>query len=358
MADSNAIKAGSAFVELLLQDLTFQRGLDKAMGRLKSFGHGVATIGAGMMGAGLGIAAPLAATAYKFVESGAALNKASKRLGGVSVQDLGKLKSAAGLVGVEFEELEAGIGKFQKNLSEGKLDKFLGNADELKGLGLVDQFKQIADALKDLTDADERSAAAQEIFGKGGRALLPLLDEGAEGIEKMVAEMAKFGPGVGKEGAQAAEEFERSLKLLEGGAKKTAMVIGSELIRAIQPYLPIVMQAAQAATRFVIEHKSIVLAVAGVAAGLIAGGAALIAFGMAFSGIAAGVVAAKAALLFLIGAALNPITWILVGIIALIAALGIGLFENARKTETFKNAWQSVLTAFDAFKERAKQTLG
>lgn len=59
MPGKSDIKAGSAYVELLLKDSAFVKGLKASSTKLKNFGSGVAGIGAGIAAAGSSIVAPI-----------------------------------------------------------------------------------------------------------------------------------------------------------------------------------------------------------------------------------------------------------------------------------------------------------
>ena len=84
------IKAGSAYVELLLKDSAFVKGLRSAGTKLKNFGTGVAGIGASITAAGAAITAPLAAMVNQFLAAGDELDKMRQRTG-ISVEALSEL---------------------------------------------------------------------------------------------------------------------------------------------------------------------------------------------------------------------------------------------------------------------------
>src|SRR5262249_19576506 len=108
MASAGKIKAGEAFVELVVKDSSFAKALDRAQARLSKFGSAIAGIGAGFAAAGAAITAPLAAMAKSFADSGAAMFEMSRRTG-ISVESLSKLGYAATKTGVEIGSLETGV---------------------------------------------------------------------------------------------------------------------------------------------------------------------------------------------------------------------------------------------------------
>lgn len=113
MASSQGIKAGSAFIELLLNDDKLVKGLQKAGKKLKAFGDSIAGWGKKLMGIGSAITAPLVGFAKVFASGSKELQTLSQRTG-ISVAALSELAYAAQLSGTDMETLEVGIKKMQK----------------------------------------------------------------------------------------------------------------------------------------------------------------------------------------------------------------------------------------------------
>jgi len=68
MASSQGIKAGSAFIELLVNDDKLVKGLQKAGKKLKAFGDSIAGWGKKLAGIGTAVAAPLIGFAKAFAD--------------------------------------------------------------------------------------------------------------------------------------------------------------------------------------------------------------------------------------------------------------------------------------------------
>ena len=66
MANSSAIKAGRAFVELFADDSKLVSGLKRAKARLSAFGAGIGVMGGRLMGAGAAAAVPFGLGAREF----------------------------------------------------------------------------------------------------------------------------------------------------------------------------------------------------------------------------------------------------------------------------------------------------
>ena len=85
-----------------------------------------------------------------------------------------------------------------------------------------------------ISDENERAAAATELFGKkAGQDMLPLLNQGKEGIEAMYAEAEKYGMIMSDEAVKASAAFQDSLTQLKG----TMTGLKNEMIGKLLPSL-------------------------------------------------------------------------------------------------------------------------
>lgn len=180
---------------------------------------------------------------------------------GVSVETLSRMGFAAEQSGTDLKTLETSLARLSKTAVtaiEG------GNeaAEAFEALGIeaenadgklkaTDQLLlEIADSFSKHADGAAKSAIAQALFGRSGAALIPFLNQGAEGIEKLAKQADRLGITIGTDAAKAAERFNDSLSTL--GAI-TRGVVG----RALQELTPIMAkfiedqtEAAGAAGRF------------------------------------------------------------------------------------------------------------
>src|SRR5690349_5396452 len=115
MASSQGIKAGSAFIELLVNDDKLVKGLQKAGKKLKAFGDSIAGWGKKLAGIGTAVAAPLIGFAKAFASGSKELQTLSQKTG-ISVGALSELAYAAELSGADMETLEVGIKRMQKTI--------------------------------------------------------------------------------------------------------------------------------------------------------------------------------------------------------------------------------------------------
>lgn len=131
------------------------------------------------------------------------LDKTSKQLG-ISTDALQEWRFAAGLAGVEGNEMSNSLGKLQKNAFEAvKGNKTLREDFRKLGVDLTNANGEVkngdellvamAEGMANLDNDTEKVALSMNLMGRSGRKLLPLLNEGASGIEAMRAEAQSLG---------------------------------------------------------------------------------------------------------------------------------------------------------------------
>jgi biotin operon repressor len=152
------------------------------------------------------------------------------------------------------------------------------------------QFLAFADAIAAIPDASQRASAAMGVFGKSAGELLPLLNEGADGIAKMQQEAIDLGLQMSGDTAESAAKAADSLDALFAVVKATAVQVGSafapaltiavkvlsSLLGASKDYIAVaiqvaaavgaaifVMKAYTAATRSQINAQAILTALSG-----------------------------------------------------------------------------------------------
>lgn len=174
------------------------------------------------------------------IKAADSLNDMSKKAG-VSVETLSALGYAAEQSGTDLAGLETGLAKLSKTAvaaaegSKAATDAFKAigvsatNADG--SLKATDQLLlEIADSFSKHADGIAKSALAQQIFGKSGAALIPFLNEGAEGIKKLTDEADRLGITISGKTAQAADDF-------NDGLSKLHAILRGQLSAALTDFL-------------------------------------------------------------------------------------------------------------------------
>lgn len=289
---AKGIRAGRAYVEMGTDDSKFEAGLKSAQARLNSFAKTMATTGAGFIGAGTAIVAPIVAAAFQFEAVGSALDDMSQRTG-MSVEALSELQHAAGQSDASFEDLGKGITKAQQ-LITGAMEGNKGNVDTLARLGLAaedlgkltpdQQLEVFADRLAAIEDPAERVTRAMEVFGKSGRELLPMFNGGAAGIQAFRAEARALGLQMTADDATAAAELGDSWARLGKTASMITTRIGGAVAPALTYVFDLITPLAAATSKWIDQNRGLVVSVLAVGVTLVSIGAGLI----AAAGLAAG----------------------------------------------------------------------
>jgi hypothetical protein len=110
--------------------------------------------------------------------------------------------------------------------------------EDLKGQGPEEQFFKVALALAEVEDAGTRAALANEIFGRAGTQLLPMLANGAAGIQEMADEARRLGIVFDKEMAADAEGLTDEMDEVKKSITGLSFEIAKALLPAIREILP------------------------------------------------------------------------------------------------------------------------
>ncbi len=319
---------------------------DKASAKLAKIGRNAKAMGqqfkkAGMVmvAAGLAIAGALAATVISYAKAGDEVAKMAKRTG-LAVEMLSELRHVAGLTGAGLESIEKAVKKMSKTIVDATdglstyvraFDKIGLSADELIKLSPEDQFWAIAEAIGALESPTLRAAVAQEIFGRAGTALLPMMAESAESLALMRQEAHDLGIVFDEEAALKAELFTDASQRLKESLQGVGFALADQLMPAITDFLenkviPTIIEIKD----WVDANEDLARTLVKVSGVLIAGGALLL--GLAL--VARAITAISAALVVL-HALSGPAGWIKLA--AGIALAGGALFAINKLTNQAVN---------------------
>jgi len=377
MASAGAIRAGAAYVELAIKDSKLVKGLRGAEQRLKAWGASIAGVGARLAGLGTAALTAFFGAAKVFADMGSDLLDMSQRTG-VSVEALSELGFAADQSGADMQTLEGGLRRMQQLIADAAggsasarqaLERLGISVDDLSRLSPDQQFKLIADRLSEINNPTMRAAAAMDIFGRAGTRLLPMLANGAAGIEAMQQQARDLGLTWSTEDAQAGEAFGDTLDRLWKVLKRAVSVIGAALVPILSTAIEWIIQAASTVSRWINENRDLIVTVFQIAAAITVGGVALMLLGNVIAGVGAafgllattisGIGAVIGLLGAVLGAILSPLGLILTAVVALggylLYASGVG--EQALSwlgdqfgalRDTALAAWQGISDALAA----------
>jgi hypothetical protein len=158
---------------------------------------------------------------------------------GTTTENLSKLKYAADIEGV-FEPLQSGMTKLAKasedfrSGSAGAIDSFGKlKIDPSSFNDTAELFTAVADKLSKMEDGARKTAIAQELLGKSGAQLLPLINQGADGLKQYADEAERFGLVISDEVAEAAGKLNDNFAKIEAAAKGMSVQLGGPLVESL-----------------------------------------------------------------------------------------------------------------------------
>lgn len=164
------------------------------------------------------------------VEQADRIGKLSQQIG-IAVKDLTALSVSAQLADLDIETMARSMGIFASKLAAGD--------PQLKAIGVTSRdtntaLRQMASAFAVLPDGIEKSTVAREAFGRGGLALIPLLNAGTAALDEQAASAAALGVVYGDQFAKDSETFNDTLKLIKIGAEGVGTSIAEKLLPGAQ----------------------------------------------------------------------------------------------------------------------------
>jgi TP901 family phage tail tape measure protein len=205
-------------------------------------------------------------------ELGDELSKGAQKAG-VTVEALSGLAHAAKLSDVAFEDLVGALAKLAKNMQEAVFTPTSKAAAAFKALGIevqdanghlrpTDQvLGDVAEKFASFKDGAGKTAIAMNLFGKSGAQMIPLLNEGKEGIAELTAEAQRLGITMTTEQAEAAERYKDNLERVEAVVTGLKRRIGDELIPTLDELnTTLIEDGPQAVTVLGVAAKGLVTA--------------------------------------------------------------------------------------------------
>lgn len=339
---TKGIEAGKAFVKVDVDLSQLKKKLSQIDasfkelgGKISGIGSGIAKVGAATTAIGTAALGGIVALSTRFAGLGDILSKAHDRTG-IAASSLSELGYAAEQSGTDLGTVEKAVSKMQRGIieaSEGSkmiAESFgaLGlSAEQLKKLSPEDQFLAVGKAIGEIKDPTERAARAMQIFGKSGTQLLPML---ISDIEELRQEARDLGLVISDEDAVNAtnlgDAFDRVKKSLGGIATQLGAAIAVPFTHIANTIAKIVALA----SGWVAANRSIVIAVAAVAAGFVVAGALATGLGIAIMGVGATIAAIgtiASAAFAVVGTAIGILTSPITLVVAGIAAIGYVALE-------------------------------
>jgi len=238
---------------------------------------------------GVGLSVDMFASMIKgVVDAGDRLNDLRK-ISSLTVEELGGLGKAAKLNGSNLEDVAKAIGIMNGNVAKGS-DAFARLSINTKTAS--GDFRQsrdilldVADRFSTMRDGVQKAAIAQEIFGKSGRELIPLLNEGRAAIEGQMEAYAQSGSMTTKL-AEQSDQFNDILTVLNGNVTATKNNFVSGLLPALIDIGNAFTQATGSATLFSSIGQGIGVVLKGIVIAVATAAGTIKSLGIAIDGIA------------------------------------------------------------------------
>jgi len=232
--------AGSIVIDLLMKTGSFETDTDRAGKALRKLKNDAVNIGKAIGAAFAAVGGATAALVKSSINAADAMAKAAAATG-TTTEQLSALGFAAELSGVSQEELNTSLAKLARQAADAAngvgaaSDVFKALGVSVKGtdgaLKTTDQLlTEVADKFASYEDGAAKTALAQELFGRSGAKLIPLLNQGAAGLDELKREAEALGLVIGGDTAAQAEAFNDSLTRINAVRRGLVNGIARELL--------------------------------------------------------------------------------------------------------------------------------
>jgi hypothetical protein len=341
---------------------------DNLAGKLGKAGKVAGDVGKGMstyltapiLGAGaaiLGLATKAGNTADRLLDLSS--------ITGMSTDAIQQYQHVASIAGVSTEAVTAaaeGLIKKLPTLTEG--NSLASETFKEMGIDINDTSDNIMNnmltALANIEDPIERNTKGSQLFGGAWKDLAPILDMGADGIDKVKEEAKSMGLVMSNESLNSANDFRIGMEKLKAQFSAAFMEIGTKLAPVLQDVLiplvqdkviPAIIKVSEKVSKWINwfanldgRTQKLILTIVGIVAAI---GPLLIIIGKVITITQSLILAAKS-LGVVIAALTSPIGLTIAAIAALIA-IGVLLYKNWDEIKYFFN----LMTDWIAEKARA-----
>ena len=231
------MKVGSLLIDMAADVARLRADMNTAQGVVSSAVNKMQSAVDGLKKGIAGLAAGLTVGAFSAaiknqLDIADAMGKTAERTG-LAVKDVAGLKLAFDMSGVSSDKLETSLGKMAKNMAEGSkafgaMGVQIKNADGTLR-STRDVLGDVADKFAGYRDGAEKTALAQELFGKSGTEMISVLNAGRAGLDEMDAQAKRLGLTLDEEATAKATQFNDTLTLLQAGGEGFTRQIAGRL---------------------------------------------------------------------------------------------------------------------------------
>lgn len=178
------------------------------------------------------------------------IDKMSQKLG-LSTDAYQKWDYVLKLAGGDIDSMAGGFKKMTdtladaRNGSENAIAQFtaLGiSMEEIQNLNQEEMFERVVYALQGVEDETQKAAAANDIFGRSGQQMLPLLNQTEEATRSLMEQTEEFGLVMSEDSVKASAHFNDSITLIQESLAATGRSLGETLMPIFQGFLDWVIE--------------------------------------------------------------------------------------------------------------------
>jgi hypothetical protein len=247
MSTTGGFMAGSIVAKLLLDKSGWNdsiKGIKKDSTDIErigiKIGAGIRQVVKSLTGLAITGAVAIGAMVKKTADAGDAIHDMSVRTG-VGAKELSAYKLAAEKSGSSLDGLATGLRRLSSaafDANNGLLEskrsfaaigvEVTDSSGKLRGLNEI--MLDVADRFSTMEDGTLKAAIAQDLFGRSGASLIPMLNLGAEGLKKEAELAEKLGIVFDTKAAAAANRFKGAMTELGSAFEGIRNTIGNALI--------------------------------------------------------------------------------------------------------------------------------
>jgi len=245
---------GALRVVLGADTADLDKGLKSSQNKLAAFGD-VAKASMAVVAAAVGAAAVAVGMSIKTaIDNADKVNKLSQSTG-TTTEEFTKLSYAATLADVSQESLAKSLGKLSKAMVSAGTDAAgtAGQAFTAMGISVKNTdgtlksssevLGEVAGKFEGYRDGAAKTDLAIKLFGKSGAELIPLLNQGKQGLQDAGDEAEKYGLVLDKKTTVAAEAFNDNLKRMDMIKQGLVTTIAAKLLPAFEQLSETMLEA-------------------------------------------------------------------------------------------------------------------
>jgi hypothetical protein len=227
-----------------IRELLVRLGVDADTKKVAQFDKALATTKGTLLkvaAAATVAAGAVVALAVSTARAGDEAAKAAQRVG-INVEAMQELGFAAELAGADMTSIEVAFRRQAVAARDAEKSALSPSALAYKKIGVsvrdasgamkgqLQLFEESASGIRGLKTETEKMAIANDLFGRGGSKILPLLNQGADGIRKMREQARTLGVVMDEEATKSSEKFIDAMTETKAILKGVRNQIGIALI--------------------------------------------------------------------------------------------------------------------------------